>query len=92
MAKDPSFQPGLRAELVERADDPMLLFMDGFDDCIIGICNEFGPARLIYDSEAVLNALQTRNNMSREEATEYYSFNIVGAYVGEQTPILMDPV
>jgi hypothetical protein len=39
--------------------DPDLLLMDGFDDCIIGICESFGSVPVIaYDYERVLANLQ----------------------------------
>jgi hypothetical protein len=33
--------------------------------------------------------LMTRDGMDYDEASEYIDFNCVGAYVGEQTPIIV---
>lgn len=41
--------------------------------------------RLIYSVSKCLDIL--RLNMSREEAVEYFEFNVSGAYMGEKTPI-----
>jgi hypothetical protein len=30
--------------------------------------------------------------MSYEEAIEWYDFNIIGAYVGEKTPVFMESI
>jgi hypothetical protein len=69
--------------------DPDLLLMDGFDDCIIGICESFGGVPVVaYDYERVLANLQA-SGMTYEEAVEYHEFNQAGAYVGEQTPVFI---
>jgi hypothetical protein len=69
--------------------DPDLLLMDGFDDCIIGICESFGSVPVVaYDYERVLANLQA-SGMTYEEAVEYHEFNQAGAYVGEQTPVFI---
>jgi hypothetical protein len=31
----------------------------------------------------------TRNRMTEEEAEEYLDFNVIGAYVGEMTPLFL---
>ena len=69
--------------------DPDLLLMDGFDDCVIGICESFGSVPVVaYDYERVLANLQA-SGMTYEEAVEYHEFNQAGAYVGEQTPVFI---
>ena len=62
-----------------------LMTADGYDDCIVGIAQQFNRDFVVYDREKVLAKLMT-DGMSREEAEEYFEFNIVGAYVGESTP------
>jgi hypothetical protein len=43
----------IRDELAEI--DPDLLYMDGFDDCIIGICEAFGSVPVVaYDYDKML--------------------------------------
>jgi hypothetical protein len=69
--------------------DPDLLLMDGFDDCIIGICESFGSVPVVaYDYDKVIATLQS-DGMTYEEAVEYHEFNQAGAYVGEQTPVFI---
>jgi hypothetical protein len=60
--------------------------LDGFDNCIIGIVEEFanGP-RILYSKEKIINELC--EEMTMEEALEYYDYNILGGYFGEQNPI-----
>jgi len=63
-----------------------VLICDGFDDAIIGI--EPTTSRLVYDVDKMIETLISQG-MDRDEAIEYYEFNIVGAYVGELTPIFV---
>ena len=58
---------------------------DGFDDAVIGTC--YNTGRIVYSIERMLQILIDRDGMSMEEAIEYFSFNIGGAYVGEMTPM-----
>ena len=63
------------------------MFAEGFDDCLLGIVERFGmPPIAAYDYERVIQKLMTRDKMTREVAEEFFNFNIVGAYVGENTP------
>jgi hypothetical protein len=63
--------------------------MDGFDDCIIGIVERFGSEPILcYDRQAVLEKLM-EDGMTHEEAEEYFSFNQIGAWVGETTPCFL---
>lgn len=65
---------------------------DGFDEAIIGIC-EIKPASVFaiaYSVSKCLSILMNRDNMTYEEAVEYFDFNVAGAYVGEKTPIWVD--
>jgi hypothetical protein len=58
---------------------------EGFNQAIIG--NEYNTNRVVYSIERMLQILIDRDGMSMEEAIEYFSFNIGGAYVGEMTPM-----
>lgn len=76
----------IREQLVEATCEDDLLFADGFDDCILGIVERFGIGRVVlYDREKVLAKLQA-DEMTYEEAVEYFEFNIIGAWMGETTP------
>ena len=81
----------MREQIEEWAEDAgeLLMFADGFDQAIIGIGRQFNKIVVVYDEEKVINILQESHGMSEEEAVEYYEFNIVGAFVGDATPIFM---
>ena len=69
-----------------------MLKADGYDEAIIGQGNQFTKSPvLVYDAEKVIDILCKRDGMTDEEALEYFSFNIEGAWVGENTPIFVWP-
>lgn len=66
--------------------NPEALVMDGYDDCIEGVIERFGsPFYVVYNYDKVIGRLVS-SGMTLEEAQEWYSYNMVGAYVGEATP------
>lgn len=60
-----------------------ILKADGFDDAIIGIDEE--TMKLIYSVSKCIDIL--KKDMNKEEAVEYFNFNVKGAYMGDKTPI-----
>ena len=71
--------------------NPEAKFADGFDEAIIGY--DAVKFRAVYDYDKCLEILTrpslTREKMTKEEAHEHMEFNVVGAYVGEFTPIFI---
>ena len=62
------------------------LFADGFEDCVIGYFKRCGqPTVIAYDAEKCIDKL-AEDGITREEAIEYFEFNVVGAWVGNGTP------
>ncbi len=76
------------AEELLADSNPEALFLDGFDDAIIGIAERINLNPVVtYDVEKMLSILIDKYDMSYDEAEEYYHFNILGAWLGENTPI-----
>jgi hypothetical protein len=67
---------------------PDLLKADGFDDAIIGVVQRIGLQAICYDTHKVIEILM--KDMSEEDAWDYYSYNLLGAYVGESTPVFLE--
>jgi hypothetical protein len=63
-----------------------LLTANGFDDAIVGIVRQFSRTFVVYDLEKVIRTLMRRDGMTREDAEEWFEFNIVGSWVGQATP------
>jgi hypothetical protein len=66
---------------------------DGLDDSIFGQASVWnGNERvevLVYDADLMIKVFVDRDGMSEEEANEYILFNIEGAYIGKDTPVLV---
>ena len=70
-------------------DGVELTICDGFNDAIIGVGSRCGkPDVVIYDYERMIKVL-LNNGMDETEAKEYISYNILGAWVGDETPMVM---
>jgi hypothetical protein len=69
-------------------EHPDLLTIDGFDEAVIGIVERAGLLAVCYDRNKILEILM--RDMNLDEAMEYYEFNILGAYMGESTPVYLD--
>lgn len=70
--------------------NPKALKADGFDDAIIGVgavCSN--PEILVYDANKCIKILMERDGMDYEEASEFFDFNVRGAYMGEGTPMFV---
>ena len=65
------------------------LMADGFEEALIGFGTRFNNPVTIYDLNKCIDILIKRDGMSQEEAMEYMDFNVLGAYVGEETPIFL---
>lgn len=74
-----------REQIAEYNDGVM--FAEGFDDCLLGVVERFGmPTVAAYDFERVIHKLMTRDKMARDVAEEFFHTNIVGVFVGDNTP------
>lgn len=75
---------------VEEIEDinPEALLCDGFDEAIIGMAERInlGPV-VAYDVDKMLEIMVERDGMTYEEAIEYFDYNILGAWMGENTPV-----
>ena len=67
--------------------DPEILVLDpeGLDVAIVGVAE----SRAVYCVRKLIEALIAVHEFDREDAEEWYDFNILGAYMGEKTPIYM---
>lgn len=64
-----------------------MLKIDGHDNAIVGPFDIAGKELLVYCGDTIIKNLQ--EEMSYEEAVEFFEFNIAGAYVGEYTPVIV---
>jgi hypothetical protein len=68
------------------------LFLDGYDQAIIGVGQRCGKLALaVYDNALIRHRLMSEG-MDETDAIEFFEFNILGAWHGENSPILMEPI
>ncbi|UPI12958.1 hypothetical protein [Bacillus phage SBSphiJ5] len=76
-------------EYISEGNDTML-FVDGFDEALLGLVNIAGPngsyEAALYDKDLCISILMKRDDMTEEEAIEYFEYNVANAYVGRGTP------
>ena len=46
----------------------------------------------VYSGDQVVSILMDRDGMGRDDAIDFIDFNIEGAYIGKDTPLLVWPV
>ncbi len=63
------------------------LKFDGLDDAIIGV-TAGTMSVLVYDYDKLVDVFCSQG-MDTEEAEEWIQFNVLGAYMGEGTPIVV---
>lgn len=75
-------------EMVEALAENEALLADGFEDALIGYAERFssGPIAM-YDKDKCLGILMQRDGLSWDEASEFFEFNVQGAWVGDKTPV-----
>ena len=78
----------LRAEIAEINDQAIVL--DGLDEAIVGTIEMFGKEPVVcYDRDIALDIIMDDTGGDRQEAEEYFEVNILGAYMGEGTPVFL---
>lgn len=78
----------IREELSEEFGDLLFMTQVEFDDAILGVAERIGMEAVVaYSTPKIIEILS--RDMTEEEAVEYFEFNILGAYVGERTPVFV---
>lgn len=76
-------------EIKEFAEGAIIL--DGLDEAIMGIAEEFGNGyRIVYSKSKIFSILMNRDGMTEEEAIEFYEYNILGLYASPQNAIFFE--
>ena len=71
-------------------DEPDILFADGYDEAIAGVVWDGERTRVVYETEEILKILMERDNMTYDEASEYFDFNVAGSHMGVYTPLYLE--
>jgi hypothetical protein len=81
----------LKKYLDETYPDEEIIIFDGLDEAFVGVGYQFTKPLACYSRKKILKILE-KEGMNLEEAIEYFEFNIAGAYLGENTPVIIDEV
>lgn len=68
--------------------DEQLMLLEGHDNALVGVVQRFNATFALYDLAKVLENL-IAGGMTHDEATEWYEFNMLGAWVGGSTPAFL---
>ena len=63
---------------------------DGFEKALLGFGYQFNTPVAVYSKDRCLHVLMERDGMSREDALEFFDFNVAGAWVGEGMPVFLE--
>ena len=65
------------------------VFLNGYENTIIGIVDSFEGRRILYSRTKIIDSL-CEDGMTWLEAEEYFDYNIKGGYFGELSPIFLE--
>jgi hypothetical protein len=67
--------------------NPDMLFAEGFDEALIGVVQGAGQLPVaLYDTGLCIMIL-TEQGMDEQDALDHFEYNVVGSYVGDNTPM-----
>jgi len=67
-----------------------MITADGFETAFVAVGFRYnGNDIAVYDYDLCIDVLIQRDEMSLQEAYEFMDYNVVGSYVGEQTPLFI---
>lgn len=70
-------------------EDEEVILADGLEEAFIGIARQFGKPFAVYSKAKTLEVMMS-HDMTEEEALEFFTFNVEGAFVGDHTPAFME--
>ena len=79
----------IREQISEINPNALVLDPEFFDKAIVGFAERCGMCVVAYSRDRLIDLLVEHEEMELEEALEHFEFNILGAYVGEHTPVFI---
>jgi|TARA_Y100000592_G_scaffold91453_1_gene151641 formylmethanofuran dehydrogenase subunit E len=74
--------------LMEILEEEECLTADGFDDALVG-CTYGANVVAVYDINKMIEILMEEGT-NYDDAVEFLDYNVVGAYLGEKTPLYIN--
>jgi hypothetical protein len=66
-----------------------MLLADGFERAMIGTAQVNGTTVAVYSADECLTLIMEEDGIDEDLALEWLTFNVIGAYVGDETPIFV---
>jgi len=67
-----------------------MITADGFETAFVAVGFRYnGNDIAVYDYDLCIDVLIQRDEMSLQEAYEFMDYNVIGSYVGEETPLFI---
>ena len=79
----------IRDQLAEINPDALVLDPEFFDGALVGFAERCGMCVAAYSKDKCIDLLVEHEEMELEEALEHFEYNILGSYVGENTPVFI---
>lgn len=77
------------SEFLEHRTDGAIVY-NGFEDAFVGCVQRCSsPGVAVYSYEKMIDVLVRRDGLSYDEAAEFIDFNVLGGWVGDQTPYVL---
>ena len=88
MNKAPKTNADLLVDYLEEMDvEQELIVLTDMDEAIDSLVYAHTGYRVVYCYHKIIDILMNRDGLTREDAHEYFSYNIAGAYMGVNQPI-----
>jgi len=78
-------------QIMDTLEESEALLADGFEQAVIGHTQGMNTVA-VYDYDMCIHILMERDGMDCIDAIEFMDFNVVGAYMGEKTPIFISVI
>lgn len=72
--------------------DEEIIIADGLAHAFMGLTSTPDGVVAVYSTERIISNLMENDNMDFETAEEYMHHNIIGANVGQRTPVFVDVI
>jgi len=76
-------------ERIQNWSEEEILTADGFDDAIVGLARRPNLVAVAYDVNKMLE-IMVDGGMTLEDAREFFEFNVVDSWMGENTPVYIE--
>jgi hypothetical protein len=70
-----------------------MMLANGLEEAFVGVAHRYGFSVPVaaYDREKCIEILM-RDGGTREEAEDFFEYNTLGAWVGDSTPLFIQPM